>query len=87
MALISCLECKAEISDKAKSCPKCGAPAMVEQINRKPKKMTVAGLFGRSILISLGFLLLMGPASFLVGAAFFVIGILIMVGRKANGET
>lgn len=86
MALISCLECKAEISDKAKSCPKCGAPAMEEQ-NKRKQKMTVAGLFGRSILISLGFLLLMGPASFLVGAAFFVIGILIMVGRKANDET
>ena len=27
MALITCRECKTEISDAAKSCPKCGAPA------------------------------------------------------------
>lgn len=26
MALITCTECKTEISDKAASCPKCGAP-------------------------------------------------------------
>lgn len=26
MPLIQCKECEAEISDKAKSCPKCGAP-------------------------------------------------------------
>jgi hypothetical protein len=26
MVLISCYECDAKISDKAKSCPKCGAP-------------------------------------------------------------
>jgi hypothetical protein len=26
MALINCKECKAEISDSAKTCPKCGAP-------------------------------------------------------------
>jgi hypothetical protein len=26
MALIKCPECKAEISDQAKSCPKCGEP-------------------------------------------------------------
>ena len=27
MALITCYECGAEISDMAKSCPKCGAPS------------------------------------------------------------
>ena len=26
MALINCTDCKAEISDSAQSCPKCGAP-------------------------------------------------------------
>lgn len=26
MALIKCPECKSEVSDKAKSCPKCGCP-------------------------------------------------------------
>lgn len=26
MALIKCIECENEVSDKAKTCPKCGAP-------------------------------------------------------------
>ena len=30
MSLITCPECKKEISDKAKSCPKCGAPAIID---------------------------------------------------------
>ena len=31
MALIKCYECSAEISDKARSCPKCGAPVIVHK--------------------------------------------------------
>lgn len=31
MALIKCYECSAEISDKASSCPNCGAPVMVHK--------------------------------------------------------
>ena len=31
MALIRCYECSAEISDKAKFCPKCGAPAKLHK--------------------------------------------------------
>lgn len=31
MALIKCYECSAEISDKAKFCPKCGAPARLHK--------------------------------------------------------
>jgi hypothetical protein len=31
MALINCLECNAQISDKAKSCPKCGAPIVIKE--------------------------------------------------------
>ena len=30
MALIACLECGAEISDKAPSCPRCGVPLLTE---------------------------------------------------------
>ena len=33
MALISCEECGAEISDKAKSCPKCGFPIKKESFS------------------------------------------------------
>jgi hypothetical protein len=31
MALINCSECKQEVSDKAESCPKCGAPITTAQ--------------------------------------------------------
>ena len=32
MALISCPECNSEISDKAQSCPKCGAPVSTSEV-------------------------------------------------------
>ena len=31
MALINCSECNQEVSDKAESCPKCGAPIATAQ--------------------------------------------------------
>ncbi len=34
MALISCPECKKEVSDKAESCPHCGCP-----LSAKPKRV------------------------------------------------
>lgn len=35
MALINCPECESEISDKAKSCPRCGYPMNVENNGSK----------------------------------------------------
>jgi DNA-directed RNA polymerase beta' subunit len=35
MALINCLECRKEISDKASACPHCGAPVDNQIIERK----------------------------------------------------
>ena len=32
MALIKCSECSASVSDKASSCPHCGAPIAAEQV-------------------------------------------------------
>lgn len=40
MALIKCLECNNEISDKAEFCPKCGFP-----IQQELKKLTKLELF------------------------------------------
>lgn len=37
MALVICLECKNAISDKASSCPKCGAPVDLQKINEQNK--------------------------------------------------
>ena len=36
MALVSCSECAAEISDKASSCPKCGNPMASPVISHEP---------------------------------------------------
>lgn len=42
MALINCPECGKEISDKAKACPRCGAPAKVLESPEKAEKKTSA---------------------------------------------
>ena len=41
MALISCIECGKEISDKAKSCPFCGAPTTFAKNQIEEKKQLV----------------------------------------------
>ena len=50
MALIQCTECGAMISDKAKSCPKCGCPVehddQVEETSNRPRRI------GKWILIA-----------------------------------
>lgn len=54
MALISCKECNTDISDKAATCPKCGAPVKMpglksgpvvttEQTGKKYKALQLAG--------------------------------------------
>jgi len=48
MALIRCFECKSEVSDKATTCPKCGAPVTISE--KKEKRQTSAG---RGCLITL----------------------------------
>ena len=42
MALISCTECGKEISEKAKSCPFCGAPTTFAKNQIEEKKATSA---------------------------------------------
>lgn len=62
MAIIKCLECGAEISDKADSCIKCGCP-----INRDGKKETEKPQKGRAKLIVFMFAVLI-----VVGAIIIV---------------
>lgn len=61
MALINCTECGAEMSDKAKSCPKCGCPNSfftekfnTEQppINKKESVLGIVGAFLSFIIFS-----------------------------------
>jgi hypothetical protein len=46
MALINCSECNREISDKAESCPGCGAP--VKAINVEKSNIPIKALYNRS---------------------------------------
>ena len=52
MALIKCLECSHEISDKAKSCPKCGYELNV------PRKKSIRGCSSLIGYVLIGFLAL-----------------------------
>lgn len=64
MALIQCTECGAMISDKAKSCPKCGCPVehddQVEESSNRPRRI------GKWILVALIAILAIGS-----GVAYF----------------
>lgn len=42
MALIQCTECGKQISDKATSCPGCGAPGMAQRVEPTPTRRTAA---------------------------------------------
>ena len=43
MALIRCAECKAEVSDTATACPKCGAPMEISKKKQKSQVSTGCG--------------------------------------------
>jgi len=89
MALISCPECEKEISDKAASCPSCGAPI---------SNNSEAALGNQHIAVTrtgakwegMGFLLIVGgmiygmasgPENHLGGAAAAVGFVLFLIGR------
>jgi DNA-directed RNA polymerase subunit RPC12/RpoP len=50
MAIIRCAECKSKVSDKATSCPKCGAPIVIPE----KKKRAVSGCGCLALLIIIG---------------------------------
>lgn len=54
MAIIQCYECKKEISDKATSCPNCGAPIKVDSISGSNNEDGGSGL-SRSGAALIGF--------------------------------
>ena len=59
MALIECYECGKEISDKAPSCPHCGAPQLVSKNKEvKAKKSFVFNKYLKPIGIGLGVVVL-----------------------------
>lgn len=77
MALIKCKECKKEISDKAKFCPNCGNPNVVENEPKKEIKEE-KGMFITSGICS-GISLIINPLGILsiLGIIFGIISICI----------
>jgi hypothetical protein len=57
MALISCTECKGEISDKAAACPRCGAPVAKVAARPEPRRAGIGtaliGLGGLALIAML----------------------------------
>lgn len=50
MAIIRCAECKAKVSDKATTCPKCGAPIVIPE----KKKSAIGGCGFVALLLIIG---------------------------------
>ena len=65
MALINCGECDKEVSDKAISCPNCGAPISSES-KKKPKRVKTAEDSALTRNRGLGDILLFGPIILLI---------------------
>ena len=79
MALISCTECGKEISDKAKSCPFCGAPTTFAKKQIEEKKQQVlktlpfvalTSLVGVFIYMGVSYWLLLAPVGLLLAPDF-----------------
>ncbi|WP_043807453.1 zinc ribbon domain-containing protein [Desulfatibacillum aliphaticivorans] len=81
MALISCEECGEKISEKAESCPKCGAPTKAgkkaQKKARVAKRGNTQGVGCLLILLSvvLGLTVVGAP----VAALLFIVGFVILI--------
>ena len=88
MALISCSECGKEVSEKAISCPNCGAPVSGDSfVSLNPQshaKVTRTGAKWEGIgfiLIVVGMIMAMATQSVYGGILLFVGFIIFLIGR------
>ena len=58
MALIKCLECGKEVSEKALICPNCGSPIRISDLN-KEKEQAAKEAQRKILFLILGFLALL----------------------------
>ena len=82
MALISCAECGKEVSDKASSCPNCGAPISSKNaVSLNPESHTKVTRTGAK-WEGIGFLLIVGGMITAMGSAAdnHIGGIMVAVG-------
>ncbi|MBH03995.1 MAG: hypothetical protein CMP08_07710 [Xanthomonadales bacterium] len=59
MAMTQCEECGNDISDRAQSCPQCGAPGQAAQAAAKPQHRDKVGRTG-GVYEALGFVMIVG---------------------------
>ncbi len=90
MALISCSECGHEVSDRAESCPKCGAPiagaveavaagAPIRTIQETSKKFKIQALMSVGLVV-VGFIWMASASSGSWSARSPVPGLLALIG-------
>lgn len=89
MALIKCIDCGTEVSDKAEKCPKCACPIskkenneqtqVIEQTSKRLKMQLLIGV----VVLFLGFLFLFSGSS---GGAmvFLILGVIIIIASKIS---
>lgn len=81
MALTTCGECKAEISDKAAACPKCGAPQRgALTIQATAKRYKGMQLLGAAVM-SVGVVMIV-VQNHLSGALVMLAGLGLFVGAR-----
>ncbi|MDD5207245.1 MAG: zinc ribbon domain-containing protein [Desulfobacterales bacterium] len=79
MSLIQCAECGKEISDKAASCPHCGAPTQHGEVaDKKARRARRGNIQGAGCLLMiialvLGFTMVGAPFAILLGVAGVII--------------
>ena len=85
MALINCTECGKEISDKAATCPNCGAPVTVQSSpqkgNTSPTKVKREGSKweGAGTLLVIAGIIIPFTGNFQLGGILFIIGLVVFI--------
>jgi len=85
MALIQCDECGGEVSDKAESCPDCGAPiagtVTTQQTSKSHKGREAVGV----VVSILGVMLLAGTDQTVLGGSIFFGGAALYIAGRVGG--
>ena len=91
MALVTCTECGAQVSDKALACVKCGAPVNTVAVTLGPaSKITTtqqtskpykAGQLAGGVLLAVGVVLAVGGAQ-LSGGLTMLLGLIVYLGAR-----
>jgi hypothetical protein len=77
MALTTCNECQAQISDQAAACPKCGAPQRGTVTTQLTAKRYKGAQLVALLLMCVGVVgIVAGEAGYLWGSALMIVGLI-----------